>query len=495
MNRKTILLLITALFLAIGSGLIYSYFFKEDTDIRFVRKNANSVEAQADILAMNKALSIMRQKGCTDPTSWYYQGAIHWIPDSIGTNPLCESYSSVKDLKEAWDNCTHSPSGKEKIHFLVWHRLYIWHFEKLVRNLSGKKDFALPYWGYTNSDPGDKRMPTAFRTQGSALYESCRFDSLNQGYPISGEIERALDMTKLISYTDYNTFCMNINAAPHGAMHDYIGSGNDTTGLLQFKNPITNSITNTGLMGWVPTAGFDPIFWLHHSNIDRVWQQWTNSPNGKMITLEELKSVDWPYVFFDENGKKVEYTMEEVVKIIYDMDYDFDDTKVKPKENTILTSVAKHEVLFTHEANTKVGRGLTKIKADLPSSELFSKILLKSNKNSFSKMNMNVEVSFNKVPKGIYEVYLNLPENEVPHPSSKYFVGFMNFFGFDSKTQGKSCREGCCTPLNQSGRPYTKFYFELSKESVVSGEYNVTIYKHNQVSSDMIIDNITVTGN
>ena len=69
----------------------------------------------------------------------------------------------------------------------------------------------------------------------------------------------------------------------------------------------------------------------------------------------------------------------------------------------------------------------------------------------------------------------------------------MNFFGFDSKTQGKSCRKGCCTPLNANGRPFTKFYYELSKESVASGEYNVTIYKHNQVSSDMIIDNIKIS--
>jgi hypothetical protein len=486
MNKKTILLLISVLVLSIMGGVVWSYFTYADNDVRFLRKNANSIEAQSDLEAMNKALSIMREKGCTDPMSWYYQGAMHWIPDSIGKNPLCESYSTVADLKEAWDNCTHSPSGKEKIHFLVWHRLYIWHFEKLVRKLSGKKDFALPYWGYTNNNPGDKRMPTLLRSQSSSLYEACRFDSLNNGYPISGEIERALDMSKLMSYTDYHTFCMNINAAPHGAMHDYIGSGNDTTGLLQFNNPITGTITNTGLMGWVPTAGFDPVFWLHHSNIDRVWQQWTNSPNGKMITLEELKSIEWPYVFFDENGKKVEYTMEQVIDIIYDMDYDFDDTKVQPKEKPLLTNVAQPKTLFSHNANAKVGNGLTKIKV--------VNRLLKSTNTTFGKMNMEVSVSFNKVPKGIYEVYLNVPSNEVPHPSSKYFVGFMNFFGYDDKMQGKSCRKGCCTPLNVAGRPYTNFYYELSKESVASNEYNVTIYKHNQVSSDMIIDNITVTG-
>lgn len=484
MNKKTISSLIIILVLSIMAGVVYTHFTHNKVD-RFVRKNANSTDAQSDIEAMSKALTIMREKGCADPISWYYQGAIHWIPDSIGKNPLCESYNTVADLKEAWDNCTHSTSGKEKIHFLVWHRLYIWHFEKIVRKLSGKKDFALPYWGYTNSNASDKLMPAMLRNPKSALYEACRFDSLNNGYPISGEIERALDMTKLMSYTDYKTFCLNINAAPHGAMHDYIGAGNDTTGLLKFNNPITNSVTNTGLMGWVPTAGFDPVFWLHHSNIDRIWQQWTNSDNGKMITLEELKSVEWPYVFFDENGKKVEYTMDSVIKIIYNMDYDFDDTKVQPKSQPTIVQATPIKVIANKNVNVKIASGLTSLRVDG---------LLTSSNNSFRKMNMEVSVSFNKVPRGIYEVYLNVPSCEVPNPSSKYFVGFMNFFGFDDKTQGKSCRKGCCTPLNSNGRPYTMFYYELSKESTASGEYNVTIYKHNQVTSDMVIDNITITG-
>ncbi len=471
---------------AIVFGVMFNSYDDNNEEIRYVRKNANSPEAQSDIEAMNKALKIMREKGCTDPVSWYYQGAIHWIPDSIGNNPLCESYHNVSDLKTAWDNCTHSPSGKEKLHFLVWHRLYIWHFEKIVRKLSGKQDFALPYWAYTNNNVADKIMPEMLRNSQSSLYESCRYDSLNMGQPLNGEILRAVDITKLMKYTDYITFCNNMNAAPHGAMHDYIGAGNDTTGTLRFNNPITGTITNTGLMGWVPTAGFDPVFWLHHSNIDRVWQQWTNSENGQMVTLEQLKSVEWPYVFFDENGKKVEYTMEEVIKIIYDMDYDFDDTKVKSKETKPLVKSTPIRQIATLTEDVKVARDITGIKVD--------RLLTSSHSSSFDKINMEVNVSFNKVPRGVYEVYINIPSGETYHPSSKYFVGFMNFFGFDDKMQGKSCREGCCTPLNGSGRPYTIFYYELSKESVASGEYNVTIYKHNQVSNDIIIDNISITG-
>ena len=435
---------------------------QQNQQTRWTRKNANSPSAQKDLEALNKAMQIMRSKDCSDPLSWYYQGAIHWIPDTIKENKLC-NYHTPADLKEAWDNCTHTPSGQEKIHFLVWHRLYIWHFEKIVRKLSGYQEFALPYWGYTESG-NNKVLPALLRDKNSSLYEEARYDSLNAGQPVSGEILRALDLTKLMSYTNYHTFCMNINAAPHGAMHDYIGAGNDTTGTLQFQNKITGSITNTGLMGWVPTAGFDPVFWLHHSNIDRIWQQWTNSENGKAITLEELNSVKWPYVFFDENGKKVEYTMDSLMKIIYTMDYDFDDVVVAPKKG-LLTSVKTPTDTIVHvSVNKRVANQITDavtVKAKL-------KVTSKPN-----KVKMTLVVSFTKVPKGVYEVYnYHRKGND---PSDDNFIGFMTFFGADHKMSGESCEKGCCRPLSKSGRPLFTFEFETD----YCDEWNIDIYKDN----------------
>jgi Common central domain of tyrosinase/Polyphenol oxidase middle domain len=42
---------------------------------------------------------------------------------------------------------------------------------------------------------------------------------------------------------------------PHDLVHDDIG----------------------GLMGDPETAGYDPIFWFHHANIDRLWEVWRNT--------------------------------------------------------------------------------------------------------------------------------------------------------------------------------------------------------------------------
>jgi hypothetical protein len=479
LKNKWFLITISVLVLQAIGYLVWLNLQEEPT--RYIRKNYFSAEAKKDVEALEKALKIMREKDCDDPLSWYYQGAIHWIPDTINNNKLCESYHTYLDKKVAWDNCTHSPSGKEKLHFLVWHRLYIYHFEKIVRKLSGYKQFALPYWGYTNSNKQDKYLHPSFRNPASSLWESARFDSINNGQAISGEIERALDLTKLNSYTSYQMYCKNINNAPHGAIHDYIGHGNDPEGK-KFQNVITGTITEDGLMGWVPTAGFDPIFWMHHSNIDRIWQQWTNSKNGQMVTLEELKSIPWDYVFFDENGNKVVYTMEDVIKILYTMDYDFDDTPVSENEKSQLVKGNLSQVIAQSDEKISINSQITDAITIKP-----LKQLLKSGSNSKAKILL--QVSFSKRPKGVYEVYVNLNKNVSPHPSLPSFAGYMTFFGADHEMTAKDCGGGCCKETTKDGRTLITFEYEVN----ASQSYSFSFYKHNgKHVGDMIVEKIQI---
>jgi len=74
-------------------------------------------------------------------------------------------------------------------------------------------------------------------------------------------------------------------------------------------------------MGFVPIAGLDPVFYMHHANIDRLWQCWLNKKaNGQPITLEWAKKnlgmpdswYDTRYTFADENGNKVTMTIADV---------------------------------------------------------------------------------------------------------------------------------------------------------------------------------------
>ncbi|MBN9298847.1 MAG: tyrosinase family protein [Filimonas sp.] len=461
------------------------------TKHKYMRYNANSPGGQKALAAMQKALDSMRKMDCSNVLSLYYQGAMHWIPDTINNNTLCPSYANKSQLKKAWDNCTHVP-GIE-INFLAWHRLYIWHFEEIVRKLSGDADFALPYWGYTDTTNlfANRVMNEMMRKEGSSLFEKSRFQPLNEGKPISGAIVKALDLKPLMRLKDVYLFTKTIDNAPHGAMHNYIGGGNANT--YDIFNPIyncncnntgpANDTCNGGLMANVPSAGFDPIFYLHHSNIDRIWQQWTNSPNGKLVTVDDLKAYPWGYTFFNPDGSEKDYTAEEVIAAIYNVDYEYDDTPTPAEAKDDATKAKKQPSLFLSAkkfADTVVSQKINKVMTDNTIS--FSvkndapklQTLLKKD-NSPKNTIIVMKVSFTREPKGIYQVYINQPKGQALNPDGDYFAGFMTFFGAKHHAQHIQGNT-----LSATGRAEKVFLFEMTDQfnttnAAQKGTYEVSI--------------------
>jgi hypothetical protein len=439
-------------------GLLFSSCSKEET--RYIRKNANTIDALDDIKAMDKALKIMKEKSCEDPTSWYYQAAIHWVPTRVPNNKLCESYTDWTELKIAWDECTHSHSAAEEINFLIWHRMYIWHFEKIVRKISGDETFALPYWGYTNYDDLDKTMPSMWRDSSSSLFESARLDSLNMGYPIQGAMRKLLigQYPKLMAITDYQTFNQTLDQSIHGGMHDYIGGGNSHT--EKHYNIISQKTTTHGLMGDVPTAAFDPIFWTHHSNIDRIFQKWLSSPNGQKVTLKQLQDNPWKYEFFDENGQLVNYTPEQVLDIVYSMDYDYDDEYVTENLSAEYTEIKVRSIIATASPNIKVTE----------KKQVVGSIKNPKDYNS-PKVMLEIATTFDEIPYGVYEVYLNHPNDAEMDTKLPTYIGGISFFGAShGDPRNKVCLNGCCSPVSEDGKLMTVFNFEVDtrEEYVIS---------------------------
>jgi hypothetical protein len=76
-------------------------------------------------------------------------------------------------------------------------------------------------------------------------------------------------------------FCRSVDSGIHGRIHVLVGTS---------KN-----------MGAVPYAGRDPLFWVHHSNIDRLWASW-NKNGGRNPTATW---GDNTFVMADANGVRV----------------------------------------------------------------------------------------------------------------------------------------------------------------------------------------------
>jgi Common central domain of tyrosinase len=406
----------------------------------YVRKNASSPAAKADLDALNTAMGKMKALGCNDPTSWYYQGGIHWVPDdkddgsTLGKkNPFCASYNgTTAALKPAWDNCTHQ-QGME-LHFLIWHRLFIYYLEDIVRAKSGKADFALPYWNYV--DQNDALMPAVFANKKSHLYEKSRCTVLNQGKPIESMEygpHSVLDITDLMKSTRYSVFNSTIDNAPHGAMHNYIGGGTDEETLF---NPIYQATLQPpnygGVMAQVPSAAFDPIFWVHHAEIDYIWQQWMNSPKGQKPNLAQLKKAPIPYNFFDRNGKPVTLTVDQAYTMAFSLPVTYDTMKVASlvEAKQLMSDKVEETVTepteIAHSATPQVVKG--------KETTLSMKMDMKAGVNdlvapeSNRRLILHLVVSFAKEPKGSYHVYL-VNDADKASPSAPTFIGHMTFFG------------------------------------------------------------------
>ena len=73
-------------------------------------------------------------------------------------------------------------------------------------------------------------------------------------------------------------------------------------------------------MGDPDTAARDPIFWLHHANIDRLWWLWQQQHSDPSKAAWTGQSFD----FMDVGGVPASLTGADVEDIVKQLDYTYD---------------------------------------------------------------------------------------------------------------------------------------------------------------------------
>lgn len=258
-----------------------------------------------------RAVQWMRRQPSQRSFSWLYQAYIHDTPQE----------AHDPSFPREWRQCPHGNR-----YFLPWHRWYLYYFERIVRRIIveelGQRDqhsWALPYWNYGHRNPAGgyegtqewRRLPAAFR-QRYLPARSGRAPEPNPLYLPFGRNGRCLgdhamnpidvDPSAAMREPTFEAvragtpnelpdsgFSAVMERYPHGAVHDSVG----------------------GQMGTVPTAAQDPVFWLHHANIDRLWYAWMARgglmPTGWQWPAERPRShrqqhdPPAPFVMRDEN--------------------------------------------------------------------------------------------------------------------------------------------------------------------------------------------------
>ena len=241
-----------------------------------IRHAHHTAEGHAMLALFAKAVDLMKNgREAYDPLSWSWQARTHWVESGkTKAAAISEAFSNapmeLRLLAEAtWQTCRAHDITDDPLLFLPWHRAFLGYFEDVVRRVLAEAGepaadrFALPYWDWLKR--GGTALPPEFRMATDpvfgSLYHSARSPSANAGDSIIDHVVAASPL----SFATYDRngadlgFCRGIDGSPHGAVHGTIG----------------------GDMGFVATAGRDPIFWVHHASIDRMWEIWLGQGSGQ----------------------------------------------------------------------------------------------------------------------------------------------------------------------------------------------------------------------
>jgi tyrosinase len=276
-------------------------------DIR-VRKNISVVSSVSEYMAAyRKGVAVMKSRPETDPTSWLYWANVHWM-----VNPVPE------EMKLLWNQCQHGTPGHGAPLFLPWHRAFIYFFEGVLREATGLDSFNIPYWDWYT----DPVLPAVFREpkDNNPLWHA-RSKKANAGLSLDPQqtLERSLwgsDIKDLIG--DYS-FSEIMEDNPHGEMHVRVGS------------EILNGVRGVFDMGGIATSAKDPIFWLHHANIDRLWTVWSKMGGGRANPASTSKWAESPFTFDKQGHWK--YVTANLVDSDASMKYHYDDEAPVPVTN------------------------------------------------------------------------------------------------------------------------------------------------------------------
>jgi tyrosinase len=461
-----------------------------------IRRNVWSLQQPWDptLLWYARGVQALKARKFSDVTSWRYFAAIHGIEEEIWRafewlKPDEHLPTTPEFRKQDRDQCQH-----HGWYFLPWHRGYLAGFEAVVRAAIEKmpgapKDWALPYWDYNSKVVANPRnLPAAFASNtwpdggGNPLFDKRRYGR-GDGVVVIREVDVELN-TALTDGLYEGTANGSpgfggvrtpfqhdadrdhegwLEQTPHDVVHGRVG------GSQAGQNP--NDWHFAGLMSMPQTAGLDPIFWLHHANIDRLWQVWLK----REVTHKNPSLPSWlngpagrqQFIVPQADGTRKRFTPKDMLDTTAPaLDYVYEDTSdplagqqrlslrlkalsafVQGAEDVAGPegdAVAKKPKIELLGANAKVvtlsnAPTSTTVKVDKPTAR---KVIKSFGLNEFAarsipepdRVFLNLENITGDNDAAVFDVYVGLPEGADPaaHPENR--AGVVSLFGVRAST-------------------------------------------------------------
>jgi tyrosinase len=410
----------------------------------------------AVLAAYDQAVGLLRDRdpGTGPPSNqlgWRFLAAMHGRAAPNGTPDTSNSL---------WNKCQHG-----SWFFLPWHRMYLMAFELIVQDVLGDDDWSLPYWYAIDPDDPEKAiLPPAFRDQSRNLYADKRSLPANGGDPLPDLSQSLIDALRADLFstpTGVSTFGGGqrtnpswngeelglLEGPPHGAVHSLVGNDYDQAG-----NPVRR-----GWMGSFFTAGLDPIFWLHHANIDRLWQVWLDLDGANANPAGDRTWADTRFSFPAVGGGLHTWRIGDVLDAA-SIGYEYASTTapsaVAPPVTPLvdggpdigLGEVPVPEALPPQVIGTTVDVPLATSEAvDVelsPPADLGLALGEEGQPAGDGRVFLRVEGVTGTAAAPVYEVYLNVPPDEAPREHPELRAGFLSTFGLAEASQSNDIHEG-----------------------------------------------------
>jgi tyrosinase len=367
-----------------------------------------------------KAISAMQARDPADPTSWHYQASIHGDPNS--TSPR-------------FNQCKHGSWN-----FLSWHRLYLYYFERIVRaavvEAGGPSTWALPYWNY--DDGGDAaKLPRAFRQPSTAtnpLYVAERRATYNAGVALLDKFTSSKGALATTAFT-----------AAHGATSfgggqadDMLWMASEPGALEMAPHDVIHARIggHTGWMNDLSLAARDPIFWLHHANIDRLWTRWLALGQGR--ANPDGKWLNRKFSYFDEHGTAVHNTAADALDTEM-LTYRYGDESAVPAHPHAAATRRTPELVGSSAAPVELtgAAASVHVAVDARARAGFA-AQLADGESPRIYLNLD-DVRSDSAPGTVYGVYVNVAQGA--EPDDAHYAGLASFFGIGGAQSRRADRE------------------------------------------------------
>jgi hypothetical protein len=205
---------------------------------RGYQKTINRISAfdpAYDWTRLKNAYTAMRALPNSDPRSMEAQQNMHaWYCATCAPG--------VTDIHQHWS-------------FFAWHRAFLYFHERILGSLVSDMTLRLPYWDWDNA--ARRVLPPQYYT--GSLNDTTRDLASGQsvernvgGWEYDLNLVRGLIPQAFSLFGGTATAGGSIENGAHGFVH--VSTGGD--------------------MGYLDTAAGDPVFFCHHSNVDRCWYSW-----------------------------------------------------------------------------------------------------------------------------------------------------------------------------------------------------------------------------